>query len=235
MHEAVPAPLVDDGSSRLLLATARVAWDDAAMLATLSLLLLIVSSPFVMLASLIGWPAVWAPMVLVTAPFWFATVNAADRLLDLRGVSLRDLPGSIRHGARTAWLIGIVPAVFGTIALGVLELIGRNPEASAPRLVLPPALGVLAAVAVLIGPAFAAGARYDTGAGTAWRLGARIVVTKPVQQIGLVACFGLLLWLTVAVGPVVLLALGPFALLSVAVARVQTGELERPNGGGQSR
>lgn len=227
--------LVDDGSNRLLLAAARVAWDDAAVLFTLSLVLLVVFVPFIVLASMFGWLVVWAPMVLATAPVWFATVGAADRLLDHRGVSLRLLPRSIRRSAPTSWRIGIVPAVTGSIVLGALELIARDPVAAGPRLALPPALGVVAAVAVLVGPTFATAARYDTSARTAWRLGARIVVARPMQQIGLVVCFGLLLWLTVAVGPVILLALGPFALLSTAVARIPDAELRCTSGHGQER
>lgn len=229
-RESRARPLMDDGSNRLLLAAARVAWDDAAVLCALSLALLVVFAPFVVLASAVGWLVVWAPMVLATAPVWFATVSAADRLLDHRGVSLRLLPRLIQRGAPTSWQIGIVPATTGCIVLGVLEWIARDPDAAGPRFALPPALGAAAAAAVLVGPAFAAAVRYDTGAGTAWQLAARIVVARPMQQVGLVVCFGILLWLTVALGPVVLVALGPFALLTVAVARIPDAELDRTSG-----
>ncbi len=161
MHEPVPAPVVDDGSSRLLLTTARVAWDEAAILGLLSILLLLVLAPFVLLASTVGWLAVWAPMVLVSAPIWLATVIAPDRMLDHRGVALRALPRTIRQCARTAWMIGMAPAAAGTLVLGLLESIERNAGGIGPRVGLPPALGVLVTVAVLVGPVFAAAARFD--------------------------------------------------------------------------
>lgn len=235
MHEPVPAPVVDDGSSRLLLTTARVAWDEAAILGLLSILLLLVLAPFVLLASTVGWLVVWAPMVLVSAPVWLATVIVADRLLDHRGVAVRALPRSIRQCARTAWLIGMAPAVAGALVLGLLELIERNAGGIGPRVGLPLALGVLVTVAVLVGPVFAAAARFDIGARAAWQVGARIVVARPLQHIGLVLCFALLLWLTVVVSPVVLLGLALLALLTAAVARVPNNELHRASDRGVER
>jgi hypothetical protein len=211
--------LVDDGSNRLLIATGWTLWDNALLLITCSLLLLIMLVPFVIVASVTGWLFVWAPMVLASAPVWLATVAVSDRLLDGDGVGVRELPLIVRLHWRVALQLALVPAMLGVLALGLLEF-SKGTDGSNPiRLMIPGMAGALVAVAVLIGPAFAIAARTDTGARDSWVMAARQVVSRPVQQIGLVVCFGMLLWLAVMIGPALLLGFGPLAVLNAALAR----------------
>lgn len=212
-------PLMDDGSSRLLLATGWTLWDNALLLIVCSLLLLFVLIPFVIVASVTGWFFVWAPMVLATAPIWLGTVAVSDRLLDGDGVGVRELPLIVRLHWRVALQLALVPAVLGVLALALLEFSNGANDTNPARLMIPGMVGALVAIAVLIGPAFAIAARADAGARIAWVMAARQVVSRPVQQIGLVACFGVLLWLAVVIGPPLLLGLGPLAVLNAALAR----------------
>lgn len=218
-------PLVDDGSNRLLITAGWTLWDNALLLIVCSLLLVCVLAPFVILASVAGWLLAWAPMTLASAPAWLAVVAVSDRLLDGRGVCVRELPRVIRMRWRAAVQLALVPAMLGTLALGLLEAIDRQHGANLARLMLPGAIGALLAITVLIGPAFAVVARTDAGPRVAWLVAARQVARQPVQQIGFVFCFGVLLWLTVLIGPVFLLGLGPLALLSAALARTLTDSI----------
>jgi hypothetical protein len=217
--------LTDDGSSRLLIATGWTLWDNALLLIVCSLLLLFVLLPFVIVASVAGWLLAWAPMTLATAPILLAAVAVSDRLLDGRGVSVRELPQVIRIHWRVAVQLALVPALLGSLALGLLELSSGEDGASLARLTVPGAVGMLLAVAVLVGPAFAAVARTNAGARIAWVVAARQVASRPIQQIGLVACFGVLFWLAVVIGPALLLGLAPLALLTAALARTSTDSI----------
>jgi hypothetical protein len=214
--------LTDDGSSRLLIATGWTLWDNALLFIVCSLLLLCVLVPFVIVASVAGWLFVWAPMVLVAAPIWLGTVSVSDRLLDGKGVRARDLPVVIRKRWRVAVQLALVPAMLGALALGLLESSTNGDSASIARLLIPGASSSLLAAAVLIGPAFAFAARTNAGARDAWVMAARQVVSRPVQQVGLVVCFGVLLWLAAVIGPALLLGLAPLAVLTAALARGAT-------------
>ena len=219
-HTDTAPPLLDDGSSRLLVATGHALWDNAALLVVISLLLLIVSMPSLILASVAGWWVAWLPMVLTLAPVWFAAILVGDRILDGYGVAVRNVPAFIVDNARTALGIALVPAVAGQLTLTLAHLADRETGEQLAQIGLLLSLGVLLSVAILGGPTFASAARFGTGTRDAWILGARVVATAPLQQLGLVGCFAVLIWLLVDVVPVVLLALAPFAVLTAAVARV---------------
>lgn len=213
--------LTDDGSNRLLITVAWTLWDNALLLIVCSLLLVSVLVPFVVAASAAGWLFVWAPMVLASAPVWLAVVAVADRLLDGDGVGVRDAPSVIARYWRVAVKLALVPAALGALALGLLD-VSSSGNASIARVVLPGALSGLLVSAILIGPAFAFAARSSAGAPDAWVMAARLVVRRPMQQIGLVACVGILLWLTVVIGPAMLLGASPLAVLTAALARTPT-------------
>lgn len=213
------APLVDDGSNRMLVATGRAIWDNVPILLVISGLLLLVATIFLVIASFTGWLVVWIPMTVALAPIWLAAVGAGDRVLDGLGQSYRDLFRSIGHGAKTAALLALVPALSGLLSLWMLQRIADRPDATLERAIFLLSVGVSISVAILSGPAFAAGVRYGVGPRNAWLIGARIVAAGPVQQLGLLASLLIVLWLAVAVGPIALLALGPFAVLTAALSR----------------
>ncbi len=213
------AHLTDDGSSRLLTATGWTLWDNALLLIACSLVLLIVLVPFVIFASVVGWLLAWTPMILAAAPTWLATVALSDRLLDGDGVRILEFPLEIRTRWRVAVQLALIPAVLGSLALGLLEIGNGAADPGIARLLIPGIVGVMLSVVVLIGPAFVFAVRMNGGPRTAWLLAARLVVRRPVQQIGLVVCFGVLLWLAVIISPVLLLGLGPMAMLTAALAR----------------
>lgn len=216
-------PLIDDGSSRLLIATGYALWDNAALLMTLSLLIMLVSLPFLVLASIAGWWAAWLPMVMALAPIWFVAILVGDRILDGRGVAVRELPRLIAKHVRLALTIAIVPALSGQLVLTLGHVASGEKSSDLASAGLLLSLGILLAVAILAGPTFASAVRFETDARDAWILGARVIVAAPFQQLGLVCCFGIVIWSVVAIGPVVLLALAPFAVLTAAVARVPLG------------
>jgi len=218
-QDQMDTPIVDDGSSRLLLEVARTTWTNSALLIVLSMVCLLVFAPFVVVASLMGWLVVWGPMVLATAPFWLVTIVTGDRLLDGRGVALRELPGMWRNPAAMAWKIALASAASGIATLGFLELTHHNSGSRGSQFGLFVALGVSIAVAVLIGPTLAAAGRYDLGMGDAWTLGARWLVAAPIPQLGLICCYGVLVWLAIMIGPVFLLGVGPLGLLTAAISR----------------
>ena len=213
-------PLVDDGSNKILVATGRTIWDNVPILAVISGLLMLVTTIFLIVASLTGWLVAWIPMTIVLAPCWLAAVRAGDRMLDGFGQGYRDLVRSIGHNAKTAIVIAIVPAISGFVSLWLLEHTAGESGETLLRAVFLLSLGVGASVAILCGPTFAAAARYGAGPRNAWLIGARIVATRPIQKLGLLGSLLIVLWLAVAAGPVVLLALGPFAVLTAALSRV---------------
>lgn len=212
-------PIVDDGSNRLLLEVGSTCWANLALLFLLSTVCLLVMAPFLVAASLVGWLVVWGPMVLAVAPFWLVTIVVGDRLLEGGGVAVRELPGLWRRHAVGAWSVALAPAMGGVATVGLFDLTRRHPDAIAPRVASLIALGMSIAVLVLVNPAMAAAARYDVRTIDAWGLGARWFIAAPIQQLGLIVCCGLLIWLAIVVGPVVLLGVGPLGLLTAAIAR----------------
>jgi hypothetical protein len=217
--------LTDDGSNRLLIAVVWTLWDNALLLIACSLLLVGVLVPFVVAASVAGWLFVWAPMVLMSAPVWLAAVAVSDRLLDGDGVGVREVPSVIREYWRMAVKLAQVPAAVGSLALGLLELGNSGTSASISRVLLPATLSGLLGTAMLIGPAFAFAARTDAGVRDLWIMAARQVVSRPIQQIGLVACFGVVLWLAILIGPAMLLGSSLLAVLTAALARTPASGL----------
>lgn len=217
--QTVGDPFSDDGSNRLLVHAGKTIWTNALLLFVLSALCLAVFTPFVLAASAAGWLAVWGPMVLCTAPFWALVVATGNRLLDGYGVAMSELPALWRRTAGIACRVALAPAVIGTAVLALLSLASGHPSSFVLRIFVFLALGVLFSIVLLIGPAMCAATRFEVGAASAWTLGARQLIAAPVQQLGLVGCFAIVCWLAIAVGPVLLLALGPLGVLTAALGR----------------
>jgi len=217
--QTVGEPLTDDGSNRLLIHVGKTIWTNALLLFVLSALCLAAFAPFVLAASAAGWLALWGPMVLCTAPFWALVVSAGNRLLDGYGVAMSELPALWRRKAGIACRVALTPALVGTAVLALLSLSSSHPSSFVFRIAVLLALGVLLSIALLIGPAMCAATRFEVGAASAWTLGARQLIAAPVQQLGLVGCFAVVCWLAIAIGPVLLLALGPLGVLTAALGR----------------
>ncbi len=214
-----PQLLVDDGSSNLLLEVGRTIRDNAHTLFGMSLLLMAAALPWLMLGTVAAWWMAWTPLVLATAPVWIAICAGADRLLDGEAVPLRALPGLIRCHAGAGLRIGIVPAFAGAALIGTVALLEAKPDARWLAALLLLQLGVAVAVAVLLAPAFPLAVRYGLTGLDLWQASALLARERPAQVLGAVTLAGSTLWLTLALGPAMLLILAPLAMLIVAVTR----------------
>jgi hypothetical protein len=209
------APLADDGSSHLLLEVARTVRDNFHILCGLSCLFLLVALPWVVLATMTSWAVAWFPLVLATAPFWAAIVAATHRMLAGDAVGWRVMVQDLRRLWRPALRIGILPAICGTVLLGIVQ------SAIDPvwkGLLLPFVAGMSVAVCVLVIPAVPLLSRLNVTGITLWQASAVVVVRRPTQVLGTVVLAGIGLWLAGAFGPASLLGVAPLAVLIAAIS-----------------
>ena len=212
-HEPA-AQLTDDGSNHLLLAVGRTIRDNFHVLCGLSIVFLMVALPWVMLGTVVSWTVAWPLLVLTTAPVWLTIVWTSDRMLAGDAVGWRAMVQAGRRLALPALAIGILPAVCGTVLLGVVH---ASTDSTLMAMALPMVVGLAAAVCVLVIPAVALASRLELTGFTLWQAGAVVVIRRPTQVLGTVALAGIGCWLALALGPAVLMGVAPLGVMVAAI------------------
>jgi hypothetical protein len=197
-----------------LLEVATTIRDNLHTLCAMSCLFLLVALPWVMLATVTTWTLAWTPLVLVSAPLWAVMVAAADRMLVGDVVGWRMMAMDLRRLWLPALRIGILPAVCGTVLLGIVQF-ASDPTWQAMFLTV--VTGVSVAVGVLVIPVVPLVIRVRVSGIMLWQAGAVVVMRRPVQVLGTVVLAGGGLWLAMAFGPAMLLGVAPLAVLIAAI------------------
>jgi uncharacterized membrane protein YesL len=117
------ASAVDNGVD--LVKLARTIWSEMPLLMAANLLLTFGISISLLIGLSIPPLGPILAAVLI-GPVWLGTVAACDGILGNQGPGWRDLLKGIRHHARTAIGISLVPAAVGTILILSLDLVGRH-------------------------------------------------------------------------------------------------------------
>ncbi len=215
-RDKTPTPLTDDGSNRLLLEVAFTIRDNLHTLCAMSLVFLGAALPWVVLATLTSWTIAWPLLVLATSPVWAAIVAVADRLLLGDAVGWRMIAGEFRRLWRGAVVNGMVPAMCGTVLLGVASA-AFNAQWNGMAVLA--AAGTGAALLVLAIPATPLSNRHALSGLALWETSAAVVTRRPAQVLGTVTLAAMGLWLTLAFGPAVLLGTAPFGVLVAAITQ----------------
>ncbi len=212
-HEPA-AQLTDDGSNHLLLEVGRTIRDNFHVLCGMSLAFLAMALPWVILATATSWLIAWAPLVLLTAPVWASIVASSDRLLAGEALGWRVISGDLRRLLIPALKIGILPAFCGTVLLGI---VGSASDSTWMGMVLPVLSGLAVTTCVLLIPVVPLATRFDLAGLALWQTSAAIVFRRPAQVLGTVVLAGIGLWLALAIGPAMLLGVGPLGVLIAAI------------------
>lgn len=224
-----PATGGSHDSDHLLLHVGRTLWDNLPASCAASVLMLIAAAPGLFLVTGISWLVGWPLLLLCTGSVWAGITAASGRLLDGDAVTLPAMLGLVRQHAWTGIRISVIPAIVGLILLGSLEMLDRNPHAG--WIVIPLLLDLGVAIVVFTSLVTIFTLATSTPAPTSadlWLASAAVTISRPIPVLGTLALVGLVLSLAAMIGPVALIALGPLAMLCVAVTR--DARLESPAG-----
>lgn len=206
-------------SDRLLLHVGWTIWDNVSQLLFASMLLLIAAYPALFLATGTSWSLAWPVLMLSAGPVWAGVVAASGRLLDDDAISNRMLLDLIRVHAWQGLRISVVPTIAGTVMLGSLHLLDRNPDAVWLAFPLLLDLGVAIVVSTSLVTIFTLSGEHDATAADLWLASATMTISRPIPVLGTLTLFGLVAWMAAVFGPVALIAVAPLAVLCAAVVR----------------
>lgn len=208
-----------DTPDLLLVHIGHTIWDSPPRLMFASMLLVTVAWPAIFLATAISWLIAWPVLVLCICPIWAGIIAASDRLLDGDIVTVSGLFALIRQSATSGLRIGIVPAVVGTALLALLQLLAADPNA--PWIAAPVLLGIGLAIVVSVAlvPVFSLANRSELRGSALWLASIGIAIIRPIPVLGTLTLITMMLWVTMVLGPAVLIAAAPLGVVCAGIVR----------------
>lgn len=228
-----PGCVTVNESDHLVRLAGATIWANVLPLLFMSMLLSIATVPALYLATAMGWLVAWPVLATGVAPVWAGVMAASARLLEGDAVTNRQTLALVRRHGRAGLRIGLVPAIVGTLLLGCLAILDRQPQAGWVAVPLLLGLGIAIVVALALVPIFTVAAEAGLTGVPLWLTSAGIAFANPFSTIGTALLLGMVVWGAAGIGPAALLGLAPLAVLGAAVSRHALDDT-RGSGGGQS-